>query len=418
MTVVKEAFYSFKPNLISYVLGLAFFFIPFENFVVPVLSKMFGSYFFLVHPTFLASICLIGSRRTRSDDKWLLLLVLGFFVSFVYNSSQVSISFSLIILYLTSYFSVSTSKSYDSVKYLFYGSLTAFIVYISLYIHYNYLIYFIYGAHFNSIEHSLIYNRFIEDLPESIQKGNLYGLFVGNSNKASNISILYSLLAYACYCKKLISRKLMMLVLVSQSLLIILFFSRGAFVVSFLIGSGFLVLDILTKMKKEWLVYLVFIIPFLFSVSSREFRNYWINWSTVESRSIQQKDALRFVALDEFNSSNSLKSLIGLGPGGYGLSKFGSVDAGTHNFLLDIYFSGGVISLSAILILLISPVYRRLKSWKRRKALSKNAEIILALFCAVCLLSFRELDFVYLFRLNQFGFLYFMINALEEFPSS
>ncbi|MBN8539921.1 MAG: hypothetical protein J0L82_06005 [Deltaproteobacteria bacterium] len=202
----------------------------------------------------------------------------------------------------------------------------------------------------------------------------------------------------------------------------IIFFSRGAIAIQFLSGLAIVFADMIIRTRKLQRLSLLFLVPFILSLSTQLFRDYWQNKATVDVR-IEQQKAL-FKISTQFNGQDeSLGSFVrrisfGYGPGGYGAKFFNSSHAGTHNFFLDTYLAGGVISLLAILSIFAWPIVNLFKHTMRSGTFDDFFVVKFLMIATTVVLAFRELDFIYLFKLNQYSFVfffaYFLMFTFEE----
>ncbi|PIK14673.1 MAG: hypothetical protein CES88_10065 [Halobacteriovorax sp. JY17] len=379
--------------------------IPFENLFVAFFYFL-GTWLILLNPYslfFLYSTALCGNKVSFDRDFMLVgFLILGFLISGLFNDSEYDSVLAMVLFFAMQFLAAKEIARHDLIIKCFVWAIGVYSVLIlGSYIHYNYLIYFRSNFDFVSLEHLLIYNRFIESLPSEVTVNSKFHMLVGNTNKASNIYTLCGLLVSFLYMNKKLSKLQVVLVLMSICLVQLVLFSRAAMLMLFAIGAALCVFYSFKGVNRQK-VLLFLCIPFLVSISTPMFRDYWTNMSTLNLRFLQQKKVVQFKA-EEYKEKRLGELFLGMGPGGYGLKYYKSRDAGTHNFFIDIYLAGGIVSLVSIVLLFLSMIKR---TYLHKEVLNKT--FFTSVLVVVFVLAFREMNFLYLYRLGQFGFLFYL----------
>lgn len=99
-----------------------------------------------------------------------------------------------------------------------------------------------------------------------------------------------------------------------------------------------------------------------------------------------------------------LDRFFGMGPGQYGLQRVGSVDFGTHNFFVDSWLDGGVISLLAFAMLFLLPLLRN--SYRLRLRLDWVGLVSCLAIVSIAALCLREHNMVFLYSFCLSGFMF------------
>jgi len=106
-----------------------------------------------------------------------------------------------------------------------------------------------------------------------------------------------------------------------------------------------------------------------------------------------------------------LDRFFGMGPGQYGLQRVGSVDFGTHNFFVDSWLDGGVISLLAFAMLFLLPLLKN--SYWLRLRLDWVGLVSCLAIVSIALLCLREHNMVFLYSFCLSGFMFGLLLSIS-----
>jgi hypothetical protein len=187
-----------------------------------------------------------------------------------------------------------------------------------------------------------------------------HGLVAGNWNKASNIALLASLLCLRGVINKTLNKPFAFTVLGVIATLQVIAFSRGAYLASVVcIVAVFCMRRTAFRAPTVRAAALVILLPFLLSLSVKDFRSQWVDFSSTEARLTQAKGIMREGQIIPSVAAASLErvstALLGQGIGEYGRKHFNRPEAGTHNLFLDTWLASGAIGLVGLLLIL-SPI--------------------------------------------------------------
>jgi len=227
---------------------------------------------------------------------------------------------------------------------------------------------------------------------------------LGNVNKASNYAVLGLVIFSYLYAIKRLKPVWYIGSGLLVATLLLLTFSRGALAVCGLVAVGLALVTMwrsrlstvaIGDTRRQWLVAVLFLLPFLLSISTETFRHAWVDSETMKTRFDQWREVTSEVGTSP--SSTSLGLLVfGYGPGNYGLQHYGAVEASTHNLFLDIWLDSGVLGLGGFVMLISFALWRG----GRRLLMAPSCQAPLyglIGLCCIVVLGLREYSLVYMY---------------------
>lgn len=245
-----------------------------------------------------------------------------------------------------------------------------------------------------------------------IANHSIFFQFLGNMNKAANYAVLGLFLVLYCQISGTVKSWLAAAIYALLAGILVITFSRGALVVCGLAAIAFFVLSFRVDSRTRWLLRwpaVVIAIPLLISLSTPQYRAYWHNLDTVETRlmmaqaAVSDQAAPKRADLGNMGASATVADanpVLGFGVGNYGAQNFNDPVRGTHNLFVDIWTDGGLLALGAFVIYLLGSLWGL-----RRSILSTDPRPFIAAggIASIVILGFREYDLAYLFATSLGG---------------
>lgn len=236
-----------------------------------------------------------------------------------------------------------------------------------------------------------------------------YDEVIGNLNQAANRCILAIILLGFLVVSLGVRLRSAIALYVPVLLLLIVSFSRGALLVGLVLGIGGFLGTWMFRSRAAATAYaplwVALILPMVLSFTLPALREGWGDLTTVETR-VDQWHAEIGKSMGEGGDGRSVveRFFVGYGPGGYGLARFGQVDAGTHNLFLDVWFGAGVTGLIGLLLLFFRACTRALTGLLTEPRNQACLASLLGL-AAIGALGFREYPLAYLYASGMEGLL-------------
>lgn len=451
---------------------IALFFLPIELIVTQAAHGLFADYigylYLIIHPFTALLVCLILVPGTlRHLFRMPLLsavpaLMLGVLVSAVLLDADREMALRFVyfggLSILVGVVISSHPQAGTLLKTFLYGSIFWMLVVLCAY-----------AWHLHSFEMPdwVTFSNHVLTLrnpgPEAANN-MLFFLLIGNVNKVANYAVLITIVAYYLKEIKFISNITFTITCILSAIVSFICFSRGAFVAGSLLAIGIIVVTIydyvrFRRYSQTSILYVAMLIaPVLASIATQEFRNYWLDTTTIERRILLASEvgeagqvyaeetgepappperetpaqpaapAQPHIAGSDGNlppSSSGIEDkeeALQEGPSfifGYGIGKYGELHfnnplAGTHNFFVDIWTSGGILSFISIVILIfisiLIGVYRLLSKCDIYSITG------VAGLCTISVLAFREYDVAYLLATSMGGIFLGIFVGLSIMP--
>jgi O-antigen ligase len=255
------------------------------------------------------------------------------------------------------------------------------------------------------------------------EEWNIYGTFIGNSNKTSNYLVMFLLLSVTLLGVggprlSALSRVTLGAFWLTACITLVLLFSRAALLLLpvVIVCSG-----ILTAMPRRLLVMTAasFVVGLgVIAVLEPRIFQYLFAAQLVEDMDANPLGTFldrfeQWSALARYLAENPLQMLFGLGTTGYGVQFFGNGEAGTHNFLLDLWVESGLFGVGLFVVflgLLCFQIATARKRWQDRGLLG------VALLTLGMLMT-REHSVSYLYVTGMGGLCVIVISYLAVAPA-
>jgi len=411
-------------SLITFLFFLIPFDLPISEFLHATLHASLSSFYLLFLPTSMLAIVFILIYRSRKG-MWSVTMAAWVFSGFMGIVGVINGSFSSIdtalrdawLGYAAPAILTCVLVNHSSRQRLVSSFLLGWIVYLSIGV--GALAFTVWqGYKDNSPWSTLEYMdqwRFFRY--EMMNDGNIYAIWLGNANKASNLILIIMAIAPLLLCLDgtKISRSHMLAIFLLSGFHILILCSRlGLLLFPFV----FLACGYSSYIRR---IFYVLLIVFLISIWNNSFDGFLdgIKKLFVDSN---EKEGITWLStyaqkdgrFDQWShifqtwTFDPASILFGLGSGEYGMVYHDYPEAETHNYFLDRLLSAGVLGLGGVFVAITT-------AWRKARLMNPHSRRIVRLSILIfVLISFREFSPAYLFGTSLGGV---VVCIMLELPS-